>query len=160
METSSSHKFRWRRRVAICLVAVAALRVYPEIVPWGVNPITLLTSCSWGDSFDSTQLGTHISRLYDEPVSWSLLHQTHSPRGLESVNFLGPGNVTHPMDNVNYWTWVVEYNTLLGPRSVAQGYMQGERIQNSVPPDAAHGPDGNADFQFQRGSLPVSYSGT
>lgn len=148
----SAKRTRVRWAVAIVL-AIAALRIYPEFFPWGTNPITVLTSCSWGASFDSTQLSKSMPQLSDDVNTWFLFHQIRSPRKLETLS--NADELRHPVSNINYWTWVISDNLLWGPSVVTQGFMQGDAIKNGRPPNAVIDNIGNTTFLFQKAALPV-----
>lgn len=141
--------------VAIVLAATG-LRIYPEFLPWGTSPITVLNSCSWGASFDSTQLSNPMPQRSDNVKRWLLIHQTRTPRGLELVS--NAAQLPHPVAHINYWTWVISDNLLWGPGVITQGFMQGDAIRNGHPPDAATDKDGHTTFYFEQAALPSSRS--
>ncbi|APZ91220.1 hypothetical protein Fuma_00806 [Fuerstiella marisgermanici] len=151
----SPSRERIRRAVVVVLV-IAGFRIYPEFAPWGTNPITILTSCSWGASFDSTEISKSTSPHSGDVKTWSLIHQTRSPRGLDIVS--NAEDLQHPDSSINYWTWIISDNLVLGPRVVSQGYMSGDRIKDRKPPETSHDNHNRTIFQFEKGSLPLDYA--
>jgi hypothetical protein len=128
------------------LLLLAAVRIYPQLIPWGVSPIKFILASEYGATVRTPSGDRKIV----------LIHQIRWHPGLHM--FRNPESFEHPSPGLNYWTWVVEDHWLFGPRVISQGYVSGARIRDGGL--SASFSKGRLSIPFEDSAVPKSFSRT